>query len=337
MMLPVLAVVAAAMLFGTTGTAQALGPPDSTPLGVGAVRVAVGGAALAAVGFALASAMRRRATTADRRRPHATVRTFALMGLTGICLAAYQPLFFLGTARNGVAVGTVIALGSAPVLAGALETLLTRRSPGRTWLAATGLCIAGVAVLAAAPADIGGTDPAGLAGSLGAGMAFAVFATTQRILLADGWDPFTVAGAMGLGAAAAAMPLLPLSDLSWALTPRGTAMAAWLGFATVAIAYTLFTWGLRAVSASTAATLTLTEPLMATVLGVTVLSEHLSAGSITGLAMLLSGIVLVAWSARRDARAPSAGPGNAGSAPVEPVRRERVPRRRTPPRPPHDQ
>jgi DME family drug/metabolite transporter len=261
-MLPVLAVVAAAMLFGTTGTAQALGPPDSTPLGVGAVRIAVGGAALAAVGFALASAMRRRATTADRqRRPHVTVRTFALMGLTGICLAAYQPLFFLGTARNGVAVGTVIALGSAPVLAGALETLLTRRSPG---------------------------------------------------------------------------PLLPLSDLSWALTPRGTAMAAWLGFATVAIAYTLFTWGLRAVSASTAATLTLTEPLMATVLGVTVLSERLSAGSITGLAMLLSGITLVAWSAGRDARAASAGQGNAGSARGEPVRREREPRRRTPPRPPHD-
>lgn len=310
------------MLFGTTGTAQALGPPGSTPLGVGAVRVAVGGAALAALGFALAAAGRRRAPAAARRHPRATVRTFVLMGLTGLCLAAYQPLFFLGTARNGVAVGTVIALGSAPVLAGALETALTRRAPGRTWLAGTALCIAGVIFLAAAPEDAVGVDPAGLAGSLGAGAAFAVFATAQRLLLADGWDPFTVAGAMGLGSAIAALPMLPLSDLSWVLTPSGAAMTAWLGLATVAAAYTLFTWGLRAVSVSTAATLTLTEPLTATLLGVTVLSERLSVGGITGLVVLLSGIVIVAWSAPRDGRAGSAGQGSAGPGQTEPVRRE---------------
>ena len=40
---PVLAVLAAATLFGTTGTAQALGPSGTTPLGVGAARIVVGG------------------------------------------------------------------------------------------------------------------------------------------------------------------------------------------------------------------------------------------------------------------------------------------------------
>lgn len=313
-MLPVVAVIAAAVLFGTTGTAQALGPPGSTPLGVGAVRVVVGGAALGAVGFALAAMTRRRAPAALLPRPRLTARAVALMGVTGVCLAAYQPLFFLGTARNGVAVGTVIALGSAPVLAGLLETVLTRTPPGRMWRVTTALCVAGVAALAAAPATAGGTDPAGLAASLGAGAAFAVFATAQRLLLADGWDPFTVAGAMGWGAAVAAVPLLPLSDLSWMLTDRGVAMTAWLGLATVAVAYTLFTWGLRSIRASTAATLTLTEPLTATVLGVTVLSERLSAGGTTGLVVLLAGLLLASWSARRDARAPSTARRDPGSA-----------------------
>ena len=42
----VAAVLGAAVLFGTTGTAQALGPDGTSPLGVGAVRLAVGGLAL---------------------------------------------------------------------------------------------------------------------------------------------------------------------------------------------------------------------------------------------------------------------------------------------------
>lgn len=333
-MLPVVAVIAAAVLFGTTGTAQALGPPGATPLGVGAVRVVVGGVALGAVGLALAATTRRRSPAARERRPRPTARALGLMGLTGVCLAAYQPLFFLGTSRNGVAAGTVLALGAAPVLAGVLETALTRTPPRRTWVMATALCVAGVAVLAAAPAAPGGTDPAGVAASLGAGAAFAVFSTAQRILLADGWDPFTVAGAMGWTAAVAAVPLLPLSDLSWVVTTRGIVMTAWLGVATVAVAYTLFTWGLRSIRASTAATLTLTEPLTATVLGVAVLSEGLSPGGIGGLALLLAGLVLVAWGARGDAGAPSTGPRDIDSAGGGPLTRGSAPRSRRPRRPP---
>jgi DME family drug/metabolite transporter len=42
-------VLLAAVLFGTTGTAQALGPDGTTPLGVGAARLLVGGTALLAV------------------------------------------------------------------------------------------------------------------------------------------------------------------------------------------------------------------------------------------------------------------------------------------------
>lgn len=44
----VAAVLLAAALFGTTGTAQALGPDSTTPLGVGAARLAVGGPVLLA-------------------------------------------------------------------------------------------------------------------------------------------------------------------------------------------------------------------------------------------------------------------------------------------------
>lgn len=303
-MLPLLAVVAAAVLFGTTGTSQALGPDAATPSAVGAMRLLIGGTALAAVGLGLGLRTRRRPGA-----PRLTARALSLMAVTGVALAAYQPLFFVGTARNGVAVGTVVALGSAPVLAGVLEWALTRRRPRTTWMVATALALAGVAVLAFAGGGAAGTDPVGFAGSVGAGASFAVFANAQRRLLESGWDPFTVAGAMGAGSAVAALAFLPFVDLTWVLAPSSTAlsglaMSLWLGLATIALAYTLFTWGLQRLTAATAATLTLAEPLTAALLGVGVLGERLSGPALAGLVILGAGLLVLAWGSRspRDPR-----------------------------------
>jgi drug/metabolite transporter, DME family len=294
-----IAVVAAAVLFGTTGTAQALGPGETTPLGVGAMRLLVGGTALAVVGLVLGARARRRPTA-----PRLKAASFSLMALTGVALAAYQPLFFLGTARNGVAVGTVVALGSAPVIAGLLEWALTRRQPRATWIVATALALAGVAVLVLAGGGEGGSDPLGFAGSVGAGASFAVFANAQRRLLEGGWDAFTVAGAMGLGSAVVAVAFVPFVSLSWVTTASGAALSLWLGLATIALAYTLFTWGLRRLTAATAATLTLAEPLTAALLGIAVLGERLSVVAVLGMVVLGAGLLVLAWGSRapRDPR-----------------------------------
>lgn len=299
-MLHVLAVLAAALLFGTTGTSMALGPDDTTPLSVGAVRLVIGGTGLAIIAFVLA---RRHARNATRPAPHPGIRPIALMVLTGFCLALYQPLFFLGTERNGVAVGTVVALGSAPILAGLLEWVLTRRVPSTTWMLATALATVGVVLLgfggeAASSAGGGGTDPIGLLASVGAGATFAVIANTQRRLLDEGWDPFTVVGAMGASSAVISALVLPFVDLSWLATAPGLVMALWLGLATISIAYVMFTWGLGGLTAATAATLTLGEPLTASILGIVVLGERLSALAIIGLVILAGGLALLAWGSR---------------------------------------
>jgi len=287
------------MLFGTTGTSQALGPEGTTPLSIGVMRMVIGGTGLALLAFALAARhARRRPPSAER--PTLGIRPLSLMVLTGLCLALYQPLFFLGTERNGVAVGTVVALGSAPILAGLLEWALTRRTPTATWIGATALATAGVVLLGfgGEAGAGGGSDPAGLLGSLGAGASFAVIANAQRRLLDSGWDPFTVVGAMGASSAVISAFALPFVDLAWLRTPSGLVMALWLGLATISIAYVLFTWGLSGLTAATAATLTLGEPLTASILGITVLGEQLSALAIAGLAVLTGGLALLAWGSR---------------------------------------
>ena len=299
-MLHVFAVLAAALLFGTTGTSMALGPDDTTPLSVGAVRLVIGGTGLAIIAFVLA---RRHARSAVAPAPRFGIRPLALMVLTGFCLALYQPLFFLGTERNGVAVGTVVALGSAPILAGLLEWVLTRRVPTTTWMLATALATVGVVMLgfggeAPTAGSGGGTDPIGLLASVGAGATFAVIANTQRRLLDEGWDPFTVVGAMGASSAVLSAFVLPFVDLSWLGTTAGLVMALWLGLATISIAYVMFTWGLGGLTAATAATLTLGEPLTASILGIVVLGERLSVLAIVGLVILAAGLALLAWGSR---------------------------------------
>jgi DME family drug/metabolite transporter len=298
--LHVFAVLAAALLFGTTGTSMALGPDDTTPLSVGAVRLVIGGTGLAVIAFVLA---RRHARSAVGPAPRPGIRPLALMVLTGFCLALYQPLFFLGTERNGVAVGTVVALGSAPILAGLLEWVLTRRVPTTTWMLATALATVGVVMLgfggeAPTAGGGGGTDPIGLLASVGAGATFAVIANTQRRLLDEGWDPFTVVGAMGASSAVLSAFVLPFVDLSWLGTTAGLVMALWLGLATISIAYVMFTWGLGGLTAATAATLTLGEPLTASILGIVVLGERLSVLAIIGLVILAAGLALLAWGSR---------------------------------------
>ena len=112
-----LQVLVAAVLFGTTGTAQALGPDASTPLTVGAGRIVVGGALLAALALAGGGFAGR--------------WPLPLVLLSGAGVAIYQLAFFQAVADTGVAVGAIVAIGSGPVFAGLLERLVDGRWPDR--------------------------------------------------------------------------------------------------------------------------------------------------------------------------------------------------------------
>ncbi len=298
-MAPVLAVLAAAVLFGTTGTSQALAPSGATVFSLGAVRLALGGTGLAVVAFLLA---RRTGAHPPARM---TAKPALLMILTGVCLSAYQPLFFLGTSRGGVAVGTAIAIGSAPVLAGIGEWIFLRRRPRLLWVVATALATAGVVVLGVAGGGQG-PDALGVIGSVGAGLSFAVLAVAQRSLLDAGWNAFTLAGVMGAVCAVVGFGMVPFVDLTWVFTARGAVVSLWLGLATLAVGYVLFTWGLQGLAAATAATLVLAEPLTAGLLGVLVLGEHLQPVTVAGLATLAVGLVLLAFGSRVRPAVPAA-------------------------------
>lgn len=304
-------VLLAAICFGTTGTAQEFGPDGASALSVGATRIVIGGGALALVAWLTTRVCARgagdiwgpqRAHTragANPTRP-ASAPTWLVIALGAAGVVAYQPAFFAGTSVNGVAVGTIVALGSAPILTGALEWAVTRVFPGVVWLVATAVATVGVVLLT----GVGGADAIsidGLLASLGAGASYAIYALASKRLLVRGWEPTSAMGSIFGWAAAASVPLMLVTDLGWLLTPEGVAMALWLGLVTTTLAYVLFARGLIGLSAATVSTLTLAEPLTATLLGILVLNETLSANAVVGVTVLVLGLALLVLPRRAPA------------------------------------
>ena len=273
-------VLVAAILFGTTGTAQALGPDGSTPMTVGASRILIGGGILAAM--ALASSGFR------GRWPLGQV------AIAGAGVAIYQLAFFQAVADTGVAVGAIVAIGSGPVFAGILERILDGVWPGRTWLAATALATTGVAVLSLASASDASLSARGIGLALVSGLGYATYTIVAKRLLRLGHEPVAVMGAsFGVGAVLL-LPVLLLGDTAWLHTSGGLALALYLGIVPTALAYSLFARGLQSLDASEVTTLVLAEPLTATVLGVVVLGERVGAGGVVGGLLVLAGLAVLA-------------------------------------------
>ena len=272
----------AALCFATTGTAQALADVDASPLSIGAARILIGGGILGMVALATRPRMPRPAPSAVAVTRGVPTWVIIAVGAAGVL--AYQPTFFAGTRLNGVAVGTVIALGSAPIVTGILDALIRRRIPSlRGGGGATAI------------------GPLGILASLAAGASYALYALASKLLLDRGWSFQAAMGAVFGIAAVASLPILVATNPAWLLTPAGLTLALWLGVITTAVAYLLFGWGLRRLAPTTVATLTLAEPLGATLLGVWVLHEQLTVISAVGLVVLAVGLVVLSLpSGRRE-------------------------------------
>lgn len=278
-------VLAAAVLWGTTGTAQAFAPIGAQPAAIGAVRLAIGGLALLILAH-LRGALRR-----GGRWPK--VQT----GLAAASMAAYQPLFFAGVARTGVAVGTIVAIGSAPILAGGLGYIFRKERPGPKWMGSTLLAIFGCALIFLPRRNVQ-VDERGFLLALGAGVCYAAYAVASKELLEDKPPDAVVAVVFCLSALILA-PLLFTTDLKWLLQPRGLGVALHLGLIATAAAYVLFARGLTQIPVASAVTFSLAEPLTAGMLGLAVLGEQFTLAISLGIALVFGGLALLSMNAGR--------------------------------------
>jgi drug/metabolite transporter, DME family len=272
-------VILAAVLWGTGGTAQALAPGAADPLSVGVVKIGIGGTAMLAFS-ALSGGWAKGASAKWRPLP---VLVCALL------VASYQVLFFTGITLTGVALGTISAIGSLPVWAGLIDLLFGKR-PDARWLGATALAIAGSVLLIGSGGSVS-VEPLGVLLCIASGGGLVAFTAIAKGLLQERPHAVVMGVTFTLGAVLLS-PALLFSNPSWILSPTGLAVALELGLGATALAYILFASGLSKVSVSTAATLTLAEPLTAGLLGVFVLGERVSPVALGGMVLIVLGLVL---------------------------------------------
>jgi len=272
-------VLMAACLWGTNGTVQALAPEGAQPLAIGALRIGLGGLALLAVAAV-------RGSLRDSKK-WAFWPTLA----AALSMAAYQLFFFAGVERTGVAVGTIVGIGSTPILAGPIGLIVRGERPSRRWFIATVLGILGCGLLILVGKSIQ-LDLLGIFLATLAGASYAVFATASKGLIEQHATEAVMAVTFCLGAIFV-LPLLFIYDLSWLRQPGGALAVLHLGLVTAALGYLLFGCGLRLVPVATAATLTLAEPLTAGLLGVLVLREKLTLPALLGILLIFAGLVVL--------------------------------------------
>ncbi|QHJ70378.1 EamA family transporter [Planococcus halotolerans] len=283
---PYIMVLLAAMLWGTTGTAQNFISGEAHPLTIGAFRLMIGGFSLLLFTIITKSLVIRNVS-------------WQAVLISAASMALFQPLFFSSVQLTGIAIGTVVAIGSAPVLAGMIEWLFLKRRPDRIWTAATMMSIIGCILLFAnkGAADV---NVLGVAMALGAGLAFALYAIASKSVL----ESMEAVPAVALIFSIAAVFLIPslfFFDISYILIPADAGIILYLGCATTSLAYILFSRGLKKIPSSSAVTLSLAEPLTASILGVLVVGEVLSGLSWAGVVLLLGGILVLTVGKKRKA------------------------------------
>jgi len=301
----VIAILFAAVVWGTTGTAATFAP------GVSAAAIGAAAMGLGGIGQALWAGRgirNQRARLWEQR---------CLLVIGALAVAVY-PLAFYGAMRlAGVTVGTVITIGSAPLLSALIEYVLDGRRLTLRWAlgAAVGLIGMGLICLAEGAAHgqvVGGSSaPLGVLLGLIGGLTYALYSWSARRMMLQGTGSKIAMGAtFGLGGLLL-MPVLMVSGGAFLASWSNAAVGLYMAAVPMFLGYIAFGYGLARVEASTATVITLFEPVVAAVLAVLIVGERLPPLGWIGVALVIGclAIITLPLPSRLRRAAPAPPPG----------------------------
>ncbi|MEI2296617.1 DMT family transporter [Ensifer sp. MJa1] len=296
-------VLVASALWGTTGTTATFASGVS-PLGIGAVAMGLGGLLLALT--ALHSIVKSRQRIASH---------WPMLILGSLSVAIYPLAFYSSMHLAGVAIGTVISIGSAPLAASLIERIFDGQRLTTRWLlgAATGL--AGAALLTFSESTgHGGTNAQdatavlyGILLGLVSGLLYALYSWVARRLMQAGIPPRAAMGSIfGVGGMAL-LPVLAMTGAPLLTSWTNVAVGIYMALVPVLVAYVLFAYGLARVSATMATTLSLLEPVIAAALAVAIVGERLPAEGWVGMGLIVGSLFILTVPSGRRRRGADGG------------------------------
>ncbi|MFS7250710.1 DMT family transporter [Rahnella rivi] len=286
-------VLIAALLWGTTGTAATFAPGVSA-VAIGAVAMGVGGMLQALI--ALRGIARHRAT----------LRRHWRMLLTGALAVTVYPLAFYASMHlAGVTVGTVISIGSAPLLSALIEYGLDGQRLTRRWMTGAAAGVAGMVLLCLAESAHSSSTAqqseviTGIALGLLAGLTYALYSWAARHLMQRGIPSRTAMGAtFGFGGIML-MPVLFATGAPLLASWNNAAVGIYMALVPMFIGYLCYGYGLARIPASMATTITLLEPAVAAVLAVVIVGERLPALGWVGIGLIVACLLWITVPVKR--------------------------------------
>lgn len=275
-------VIMAGICWGFTGTLQRLSPEGASSLTIGSIRMTAAGAML------LIYTIVKDGFSIFRQR----------WDLGGLLIAAsgqvmYQLSFFSAVRLTGVALGTMIAVGMSPMIAGLFGRFLFKEPLTKTWSASTIIAVVGCAML------VFGNDTGEIRVNY-PGCLLAFCAAFSYTFMGLGLRKMGRHGATEITtlvfslAGLLVLPLLIIGDTSWMMSLRGMTIVLVLTVVATILPMTLFAIGVSRITFSRAYTLSLTEPLTASLLAVFLLNERITLISVLGAALLFISIFILA-------------------------------------------
>lgn len=273
-----------ALFFSGSGTIQSYAPDEATAFILGALRLLTAGLFLVIWCYAK-----------NLLHPLKNVNTYKVI-LSALALAGFQISFFLGVRSAGVAVGTVVTIGTTPLMAAVFGLIFFKEIPGKSWYVSTAIAIAGLILLNIN--DMNTFNIKGILFPVTAGTIYAFYLSQSKELLQAN-RPEIVMTFLFMLSSLFLLPIWFLFPCAWVFTPRGLIIALGLGLITTAIPYCLVMAGLKNCPTAKAATLSLGEPLGAAILGFTVLHEPIGIMSFTGIIAIFISVLVLIYSPKK--------------------------------------
>ncbi|MBI6629215.1 DMT family transporter [Pontibaca salina] len=262
----VAACLLAATLWGTTGTAATFAP-DVPALAIGAAAMGVGGLLQAII-----------AVGRIRESFPTLARSWPLLMMGAVCVAIYPLAFYASMRLAGVTIGTVISIGSAPAISALIENRIDGSRLTQRWVIGAAIGIAGMVLLGVAEDEHVGVAPdlpLGIGLGLLAGATYALYSWSARRIMQRGVQSVAAMGAtFGLGGIFL-MPVLLLTGGPFLDSSANLAVGAYMAIVPMFLGYVAFGIALARIPSSQATTISLFEPVVATILAVIIVGERL--------------------------------------------------------------
>ncbi|HXV97320.1 MAG TPA: EamA family transporter [Anaerolineae bacterium] len=283
-------VIIAAGLWGTVtvGVKILYDLGETTPLTVSWLRLTVAAPALYLLGFHFTGEHPFRVFAASQGGR-------MMLLLAALAMAAYQILLFAALTRTTVTTGVVLTICSAPIFAAVLAWPFLDERP-TVWV---GVSMAGAIIgtillskLTEWQALAQGDYLWGNLLAIGAGLSYASYSLLARKLVGR-LNPWHIIAITFGGGSLLMLPLVLAQGFVAQFNGLGWGVVFYLGLIPTALAYVFYIFGLRTTMASVATTVSLIEPLTASLLAFLMLGERLTPGEGVGAMILLAAMVLL--------------------------------------------